>query len=158
MKEYVHIGNHYGKNVYYLNAEGRDWIGSEREMKWNLRVEHYLMRNDVFIHYGCPKDWWTEREILIEPIGGEKKKIVPDATFLKEGKYHFLEVDRTQSMAANKQKIEEYKNISPLMQAEFGHKPVIIFYTAKESREKKLRELCKIAGIEAVIYSVGDIN
>lgn len=42
--------------VYYLNKKGRELVGAEREFKKNSRIEHHLMRNDIYIFYHYPKD------------------------------------------------------------------------------------------------------
>ena len=143
MKDLIHIQNHQGRNVYYLNKEGREWIGSEHEVKWTLQAEHYLMRNDLYIHYKCPESWEVEKRISFRPaLGNTERYIIPDARFHKNGIWHLVEIDRTQSMSTNKKKLDEYAQVSPLIEGEFGHKPVIIFYTMKESRKKLLQDLC----------------
>lgn len=158
MKKYMEVENFKGKNVYYLNKEGRDWIGATREVKYSYLIEHYLLRNELFIHYGCPKTWVVEKRTHFKVIGQPEKSICPDARFQKEGVWHFIEVDRTQSMAENRKKILEYGELSPLIEKDLGSKPVIIFYTIKSSRQAKLKELCKEAGVDCVVYHPDDIR
>jgi hypothetical protein len=158
MKSFLNVQNLNGKNVYYLNKEGRDWIGSEKEVKWSLQAEHYLMRNEVYIHYGCPKTWEVERKVAFTPAVGNEKYVRPDARFIHEEKWHFLEVDRTQSMGENKKKLENYAEVSPVMKYDLGHKPVIIFYTLKESREKHIKALCQQLNLDCVVFLPYDLR
>lgn len=160
MKEYFHIQNHEGMNVYYLNKPGRDRIGSETELKWTLQAEHHLMRNDIYIHFNQPADWRIEEDILFRYTEGQERKhmkMVPDATFTLNGVYHFLEVDRTQSMLENKKKIEHYAKLSPVMLKQYGHQPVLIFYTLTELRRNKLKEICQLQNVKCEVYIKEDI-
>lgn len=158
MKDYLHVGNFKGKNVYYLNKIGRDWIGSEGpEVKFSYQIEHYLMRNDLYIYFGCPLNWEVERRMEFKAVGKPVMSIKPDARFLKDGTWHFIEIDRTQSMSENVKKIEEYGQLSFVMQQELKHKPVIIFYTIKNSREGKLKDLFKKNGVEGKVYTQSDL-
>jgi hypothetical protein len=160
MKFYMHVKKWVGNiNVYYLNKEGRDLIGSDNKVNWSLYMEHHLLRNQVFIHYSCPQDWVIEKKTFFTPAPGQPEKyITPDARFsVKEVRY-FLEVDRTQSMVDNRAKIERYKELSPLIEAQFGHKPVIVWYTARISRVEKLKELCEEAGLQCDVWSFDDLR
>jgi hypothetical protein len=62
----------------------------------------------MYLFYDRPKDWKVEQEIRIKPHGmiNVDRYIRPDATFTRNGRYHFLEVDRTQSMGENQKKID----------------------------------------------------
>lgn len=154
--EYVHIKTHYGRNVYYLNQKGRELVGSDQEVAWSLQVDHHLMRNDMYVYLGCPKEWHVEQPIRFKVQEGLMYKdmtITPDATYKIEGKLHFLEVDRTQSMKENKKKMETYRKLSPLIQQQFGYAPKVVFYSLSTVRSKKLRELMP----DARVYAKEDI-
>lgn len=160
LKEYFHIQNHNGMNVYYLNKLGRDRVGLETEYKWTLQAEHHLMRNDIYIYFHQPEDWIVEDGMIIRYTEGEERKtmrIVPDARFTKDGVYHFLEVDRSQSMIENKKKIENYGKLSPVMKKQYGHQPVILFYTLTEVRREKLKEICQLHQVNCQVYIKEDI-
>ena len=134
-------------------------IGSEREVKWSPFMEHHLLRNQVYIHYAHPKDWVIEKKTFFKPaVGSTEKYITPDARFTRNGVTHYLEVDRTQSMSQNKLKIEEYKEISPLIEISEGHKPVIVWFTARNSRVDKLKKWCKEAGLNCEVHSFEDLR
>jgi len=160
MKDFFHIQVHNGMNVYYLSKKGRDTIGSDQEMKWSLQVEHHLLRNEFYIHFNCPSDWRVEHEIVFKPKGlvTTEKRIVADASFTDKGIFHLLEVDRTQSMLENKEKIDRYAELNPLLLERFNHKPILIFYTTTEIRRKKLKEYCEVKGLTCRIYTKEDFR
>lgn len=160
MKEYFHIQVHNGLNVYYLSKKGRDTIGADIEMKWNTQVEHHLLRNELYIHFNCPSDWRVEHEIVFKPKGlvMTEKRVIADASFTKNDVFHLLEVDRTQNMTDNKEKIDTYADLFPLLYERFHHNPVIIFYTTTELRRKKLEEFCKAKGLKCLVYTKEDIR
>lgn len=160
MKDYFHIQVHNGMNVYYLSKKGRDTIGSEIEMKWSLQVEHYLLRNELYIHFNQPSDWRVEHEIVFKPKGlvTTEKRITADASFTNIGVFHLLEVDRTQSMMENKEKIDLYSELNPLLYERFNQVPVIIFYTTTDFRKKKIEEYCLIKGLKCLVYTREDLR
>ncbi|NRD81175.1 replication-relaxation family protein [Bacillus sp. BRMEA1] len=161
MKEYLQVKTHQGRNIYYLNAKGRELVGSTIEAKWSLQIEHHLMRNDMYLYYYCPKDWRIE-----EPIQFKYKEgftyvditLIPDATFTLTGNYYFLEVDRTQSMADNKKKIELYSKLNPVMKEQFNQIPTLVFYTISTLRRDKLKDLCTEYKVNCRVYTKEDIQ
>jgi hypothetical protein len=157
IKDYLHIQTHKGRNVYYLNKEGRELVGEETDLKWNTRVDHHLMRNDLYIYYGLPKSWKVEQKLTFKPqLSNKEYTLVPDANFQK-GHYHFIEVDRMQSMNENKKKIELYQQLSPLIHEQFQHTPTIVFYTLTAIRKEKLTALCQKAQLQNCIYTKEDL-
>ncbi len=160
MGEYLHVKRHAernNENVYYLNQKGRELIGSEKERKYKNDVEHYLLRNDMYIHYNFPNDFTIEREIAFKS-GLTQKIIRPDATFQKDNVYHFLEVDRTQSMIENKKKIALYAELSPLISTQFEHTPILIFYTIISSRKKVIEDLCIKSRLKIEVKTLEEIK
>jgi hypothetical protein len=115
------------------------------------------MRNDMWLYYYCPRDWRIEEPITF-PEGLKNHVLVPDATFTLEGKYYFLEVDRTQSMSDNKKKIELYSKLNPLMEKQFNQIPTLIFYTTTPLRQEKLKEICKSFKVNCRVYTKEDIR
>lgn len=159
MKDWLAVKTHNGMNVYYLNGKGRELIGSEEETKWTLQVDHHLMRNDMYIFFNQPIPWQTEQKITFQYQDGliyKPMTFVPDVTFQLSGQYHFLEVDRTQSMVENKKKIELYAKIAPIIHKQFGHTPVLVFYTLTPLRREKLTELCRSHGLTCKVYTKED--
>jgi hypothetical protein len=142
--------------VYFLNQKGRELIGSLRERKYSLEVEHYLLRNDMYIHFGCPEDFKIEQEIVFKS-GLTQRMIRPDAVFTLKGVYHLLEVDRTQNMTENKKKINLYAELSPLISLQYRHLPSLIFYTLTPTRKKSISARCKENGIHFNVIAKEDI-
>jgi hypothetical protein len=157
MKEFLQIKTHEGKNVYYLSAKGKELVGAENEAKWSLQVDHHLLRNDMYLHYYCPKDWRIEEPIQFIQ-GLTQHVLIPDATFTLQGKFYFLEVDKTQSMSKNKEKIETYSKLTPLIERKYNHVPTLIFYTVTPLRKEKLNEYCKENKVNCLIYTKEDIR
>ena len=89
--------------------------------------------------------------------GLQEIRLVPDATFTVEGKHHFVEIDNTQKMQENRKKIELYAKLNPLIKRQFGHDPVLIFYTVTDLRRAKLKEYCKEKNVNCLIYTKQDL-
>lgn len=137
MKDYVSSFRD-GENVFYLNKAGRERIGSSVIRQKISPVTHYLMRNDFFIH-NKPEIFDTETDIIVGDV-----RVRPDAWVKIKGGYYFLEVDHTQRMVKNEQKIEKYKKLrgTGAFQEKYGYFPRILWVTALASRKKLLSELC----------------
>jgi hypothetical protein len=114
----------------------------------------------MYLYYNKPSDWMVEDTITIYATGlmMQDKYIRPDAHFKKEGRYHFLEIDRTQNMAENKKKIELYAELSVAILNQFGYQPVIVFYTLTSMRRKLLKELCEDKKLKCEVYSKEDLR
>lgn len=141
------------ENIYYLTKEGRELIGSAKEVKWNQNVEHTLMRNDLFVLLGCPDNWKNEPQITMkikEPLKIKNVTFRPDARFYQNGVHHFVEIDNVQSMGENKKKLNQYQEFKEFFKQQFGHDPKIIFYTKSELRKKRLLEWGE--GLNLYIY------
>jgi len=132
-----------GQCVYYLNAKGREIVGCQKVRKGTGNVDHYLMRNTLYIAFGMPDTW--KNEIKITSKGLTKKDTVTniaDALFKYQNTFHIVEVDNTQTMAKNKVKMEKYRLL--IERKAFGDvPPVFIWITTTELKRKYLQELCK---------------
>jgi hypothetical protein len=137
-----------GENVYYLNAEGRERVNSERVLKKTSQCRHYLMRNALYIAYGQPSSWKNEMKLEVP----KKVKVIADALFQRNKCYHIVEVDHTQKMTKNRGKIERYKQLIEL--GVFEKPPVFIWITTTEFRRKQLIKLCE--GLDCQIYTAKD--
>lgn len=157
MKELIQWRNHLGKNVYFLARKGADMIGVENLPNWNSLLEHHLLRNDMYIYYGCPADWRTEAEVILKPAMGDEKVIIPDATFMLNEQYHFLEVDRTQSMVENRKKIDLYAMVNPIIKHHFQTYPKLIFYTTTSTRRETLTKHCEEKNLDFHIFTKQDL-
>lgn len=152
LSDYLHsIRNGY-ESIYYLNRDGRIYVGCNKVRKKSGNVDHTVMRNDMWLFQGCPIDW--KNEVKIET---KKSYIVVDAMFSNGGISHFLEVDHMQSMQENRSKIERYKELMPNVALQLGHYPVLVWMTTTELRRKQLSEAC--SGLPNVkIYTQNDIK
>lgn len=142
-----------GENIYYLTKTGRERTGSEVARHKTLQAVHFLMRNDVYIHYR-PDDWKNEVKIGIKDV----VTVIPDAYFLHQMKRYFLEVDHLQHMSKNHEKIERYKKLKDTgaLQDKLKYFPRLIWVTMTESRKKQLQEWCN--GLEVTIHLWDDIK
>jgi len=127
------------QTIYYLNKNGREYVGCDKIRKRGGHVAHTIMRNDAWLFYGCPSDWKNEVK-----VSDGNSHVVTDAMFMKALRYHFLEVDRTQPMKENKLKIARYKELerNGLIKEKLGHFPTIVFITTTELRRKQIIEAC----------------
>jgi Replication-relaxation len=152
MKQYLSSIKEGKETVYYLSKEGREMVGCERVRKKTLQVQHFIMRNQFYIFANQPKEWKIEQK-----IGGQ---IVCDAAFKQSGKWHFLEVDNSATMTANKKKIEKYKKLyeSKVFQnhKDYGYFPLLLWVTTNDYRQMKLLELCR--GIPCNVFTIDDIK
>jgi hypothetical protein len=167
LRPFIHETYFQKEKVIYLNKKGRELIASEKEeIKINEQTIHSLLRNEVFIHFKCPQDWKNEHTlqssitpqkafgIMIEGLKlSDKKKVVSDAVFKRNGYLYVIEVDNTQDMRVNKKKIESYKEILPA----YSHQtPILYFFTQTESRKKKLMEWLK--GVRHEVFTFEEIR
>ncbi|WP_246586520.1 replication-relaxation family protein [Cytobacillus gottheilii] len=146
MEEYL---SHFLENkmkVYYLNSAGRDMVLSEKVRKKTAQVNHYLMRNDLYIVCGRPISWQNEVKISINDIS-----LIADAAFISNKLHHFVEIDYKQTMSQNIQKIKKYKKLST-----YNPQFVLIWVTTTDFRKKKLEQLCE--GLKYKVYLREDLK
>jgi hypothetical protein len=138
----------YERKIYYLSNKGSERIGKGGVNLKRSWITHTLMRNDLFIKLGQPKDWIKENPIY----KGDEIYLIPDATFKKNGIYHFVEIDNTQTMKTNYEKIKKYAELFPNFKNRYKHTPILIWYSLSDVRKEKLQEACKKAKIKFEIY------
>ena len=137
----------YEKKIYYLSNKGKQQIGSHQGELKKSQIIHALMRNDLYIRLGMPKEWYKER-----PVKWGDNKLIPDVTFKRNGEFHFVEIDNRQTMKTNEEKIKKYKELSHVIFQQYNHRPTIIWYSLSEVRKKKLKQLCEKYSIKYRIY------
>ncbi|PEM55327.1 replication-relaxation family protein [Bacillus wiedmannii] len=144
--------------VYYLNKEGLALFGDDGKVVSRGKLAHALLRNEAWLHLFCPDDWQIETDIRYIK-NKERKKIVPDVKFRdEEGILHAVEVDRTQKMKVNEEKIKKYEELTQIYkQKHNGKMPVIHFFTVTKYREKKLEQLAAKYDIYVKVYEIGSI-
>ncbi len=132
-----------GQNIYYLNSKGRSRVECDKVRKKTGNINHYLMRNALYVAYGSPETWENEMRIKLGKI-----TVVPDAIFQLDNRYFIVEVDNTQTMKKNRTKIDKYRRL--IERNAFRNVPKIIWMTTTEYRRNKLLELCE--GLDADVY------
>lgn len=128
-------------------------MNSQKVVKKGNRTHHTLVRNEFFIHAGCPSDWRNEVKVTDGQF-----KVITDSWFKTNGRYHFLEVDLKQPMKENRAKIEQFVGLfkNKAIENKLGYFPTLIWITTTELRRKQLKELCQ--EIPCVVYTLSDIK
>lgn len=154
LSDYLFCVRNSYQSIYYLNKLGRDYVGCDKIRKNGGHVYHTLMRNDLWLFYGCPPDWRNEIK-----VSDGNCNVIVDAMFTKSLRYHFLEVDRLQTMVENKAKIKRYKELvsNGKLSESIGHVPTLVWLTTTELRRKQLLEECKTLPITKV-FTIDDIK
>lgn len=136
------------KKIYYLNKEGRERVEAKKVRKKTPLINHYLMRNDLFIHLGRPSSWRNEMKI---EIPNSKVSVIPDAVFVRNKVHHFVEVDYKQSMNKNAAKVKKYQQLH-----EINPQFVLMWITLTPYRKKKLKSMSKELNVQVLLWD--DIN
>lgn len=142
------------QTIYYLNSLGRQYVDCAKVRKKGGHVMHTVMRNDLWLHYGCPGDWRSEIK-----VSDGKATVIVDAMFTQSLRYHFLEVDHTQTMAENRAKLKRYEALhdNGLLAKQLGHYPTVVWLTTTELRRQQLQDACKTLPITKV-FTLADIK
>ncbi len=126
--------------VYSLNAEGRRRIGASEAQIRTSQIEHHLMRNQLYIALGCPKDWRAEVRLKV----GKEMSVIADAIYTLDGRYVIIEIDNTQKMAENRAKIAKYQKLIEM--GVFAKMPRFIWLTTTEYRRNELMKMSEGLG------------
>lgn len=151
------------EKVLTLNKKGRDMIASDKgEVTVNQHTYHSLLRNEVYIYFQCPQNWKNEYALIVneKPQNNfgimfqglslsNKKKVICDAAFKRNGYLHLIEVDNERKMIDNKKKIDAYREVLPAYKEET---PILYFFTKTPSRKKKLEEWLKGIRHEVITF------
>ncbi|WP_257131599.1 hypothetical protein [Bacillus sp. AFS017336] len=131
-----------GKCVYYLNSKGREIVNCPKVRKGTGNIDHYIMRNTIYIAYGMPNTWKNEVKMTSKGrVKSETVSIVSDALFKQEKTLYIVEVDNTQTMAKNRIKMDKYRTL--INRGSFGqNQPYFVWITTSDLKRKQLSELC----------------
>jgi hypothetical protein len=138
------------ENAHFLSKKGREWIGSSKERRNTLNIDHFLVRNQFLIKYAI-NEVMLEHKIKID----KENTVIPDVYYRKNGKEYFLEVDRTQLMKINQEKIKLYKDLKETKR--FKEFPTVVFVTLTEHRFNKIRSLLNNAKLKNEVYMTKDL-
>jgi len=140
--------------IYYLNKRGREYVDCDKVRKQGGHMYHAIMRNHLWLHFGCPSDWRNEIK-----VSDGKHSVIVDAMFTKSRRYHFIEIDRTQSMAQNKSKVKRYSALidDGKLTKSIGHTPAVIWLTTTELRRRRLLDASKTLP-SVKVYTLEDLR
>lgn len=141
------------QSIYYLSKEGREYVECNKIRKKGNHVQHTIIRNQLWMYYGFPRDW--QNEIKIKDLDG-KEILRCDAKFSVNGFHHFVEIDNLQTMKENREKIKRYKSIVDDFLKQFGYYPTLVWVTRTERRRKQLEQSCE--GLKSKVYTIDDIQ
>lgn len=147
MSEYLQSFRHGMELVYYLSKTGRERVKCEVIRKKTPNIQHFLLRNQLWIYLKCPSSWKNEVKIKASDT-----TVICDAVFYQGDTPIFVEVDCSQSMAINKKKIEKYRKIRELTEQDF----ILAWVTELESRRSRLNALC--AGLKTRVFTLNEIK
>lgn len=133
MNQYLSYFSEDRKKVYYLNAAGREFVQADKIRKKTAQVNHFLMRNDLYISLGRPTTWRNEVKITLN-----NTSLVSDAAYMFNKIHHFVEIDNKQSMQKNVQKIKKYRKLST-----FNPQFQLVWVTTTLYRRNRLEKLCE---------------
>lgn len=146
MSQYLCSYRHGLENVYYLSKEGRERIKCEVIRKKTPNIQHFLLRNQLWIYLKCPSSWQNEIKVNVGDTS-----IICDAKYNMNGVPVFVEVDISQPMNVNKRKIDKYKRMKELTNEPFH----LAWVTEIGSRRPKLIELCE--GLSGRVFTFNEI-
>lgn len=143
------------ENVYYLNKTGRDMISSQNILNKNMQIEHTIMRNQLYIYFGCPDIWTVEKKAYVN----DKFYLQSDVLF-KTDVWKFAEIDRMQKMIENEKKIKKYAELKETNAMQNANKyfPQLVFVTTTEDRRRKLIKLCDNHNLSNIVLTIDDIK
>lgn len=148
MSEYLGSFRHEIQKVYHLNKSGRERVKCDVVRTKTTNIQHYLLRNQLWIYLRKPHSWKNEMKIKVKNVS-----IVADAMFhVTKEVMAFVEVDVSQPMKVNRVKMDKYRRIKEMTGNEFN----VVWVTELESRRIKLKELMN--GIPGRVYTLNDIK
>lgn len=145
--------------VYYLNKKGRALFDDTEKIAPTIRLAHSLMRNEAWLYLFCPDDWQIETPIRYK-IDDKKKTIIPDVKFRdEEGILNAVEIDRTQMMNINSEKMKRYGEFTTYYKNKYNGKvPIIHFFTVTEHRQKTLEKFAMNHDVFIKVYVVPEFQ
>lgn len=151
LSDYLSVVRDGFMSIYYLNSVGREYVDCDKIRKKGGHIRHIIMRNESWLFFRCPQDWKNEVKISNGTIS-----VISDAVFTQNGFHHFLEVDHTQTMKENRQKIERYKNLLESLVMQFGYYPTLIWLTTTKHRREQIERFS--SGLKVKVYTIDDIQ
>ena len=166
IEEYTSTTYYNKEKVFYLNKAGRNLIGSTKEVKPNLKLEHTLLRNDAYLYLNCPLDWQNEKVLEYEvqqpnPQGiiirgisvATKSRVIADAVYKRNGYTHIVEIDNKRDMKDNIKKIKSYKECFKFLDT-----PRLEIFTASLDRKRKFEKMLQESKLRGEVWTYEEIR
>ena len=94
------------------------------------------MRNEAWLYLFCPEDWQIEAPIRYK-IHDKKKTIIPDVKYRdSDGILNAVEIDRTQMMNVNSEKMNRYGEFTVYYKTNTAESPYYSLFTLTAYRQK----------------------
>lgn len=151
LKDFLTSHRSYYETIYYLNGLGKVYVECEKVRKKGGHMQHVIMRNETWLFYKSPHDWKNEVK-----ISDGTTSIVADSVFSSNGFKHFLEVDNTQTIKENREKIKRYQLLFESVANQIGYYPTLVWITTTELRRKQLEDACR--GLKFRVYTFNEIK
>ena len=86
------------------------------------------MRNEAWLYLFCPEDWQIEASIRYK-VHDNKRTIIPDVKYRdSDGILNAVEIDRTQMMNVNSEKMNKYGEFTLYYKNKYNGKVPIIHF------------------------------
>ena len=131
------------EKVYHLNKAGREVVDCSIIRRKTHLVNHFIMRNQLYIFSGMPSTWKNEKTV--------NSKITCDAMYTKCKQFYICEVDNLQNFRENLNKIKKYKEIQKKTKDPF----TLVWVTSTHARKIRLERHLK--DLNSVVYLYSDL-
>ncbi|MBT2577465.1 replication-relaxation family protein [Bacillus sp. ISL-8] len=158
LNPYVNSTVYKKEHVYYLNKQGRALFDDTEKVVPTIRLAHSLMRNEAWLYLFCPDDWQIEAPIRYK-VNDHKKTIIPDVKYRDSDEIlNAVEIDRTQMMNVNSEKMNKYGEFTVYYKNKYNGKvPIVHFFTLTPYRQKTLEQFAVQQGVYAKVYVVSEV-
>ncbi|KIP23990.1 replication-relaxation family protein [Bacillus thuringiensis serovar morrisoni] len=116
------------------------------------------MRNEAWLNLFCPEDWQIEAPIRYK-VDDKKRTIIPDVKYRdSDGILNAVEIDRTQMMNVNSEKMNKYGEFTVYYKNKYNGKvPILHFFTLTPFRQKTLEQFAVQQGVYAKVYVIPEV-
>ncbi|MHA4176858.1 replication-relaxation family protein [Bacillus cereus] len=158
LSPYVNSTVYKKEHVYYLNKQGRVLFDDTEKVVPTIRLAHSLMRNEAWLYLFCPEDWQIEAPIRYK-VDDKKRTIIPDVKYRdSDGILNAVEIDRTQMMNVNSEKMNKYGEFTVYYKNKYNGKvPILHFFTLTPFRQKTLEQFAVQQGVYAKVYVIPEV-
>ena len=114
------------------------------------------MRNEAWLYLFCPEDWQIEASIRYK-VHDNKRTIIPDVKYRdSDGILNAVEIDRTQMMNVNSEKMNKYGEFTLYYKTNITESPYYSLFTLTPYRQNTLEQFA-MQGVYAKVYVVPEV-